>query len=110
MYVDINECEINSGGCDQNCTNTIGSFICNCVLGYELDEDEVTCNGKYEWRVLIFATYMYSYVNELNYLFVCTQILMSVRLLPTTVIVMPPVPTQWAVFFAPVALDTLGMG
>jgi len=34
--IDINECEINYGGCDAdaNCTNTIGSYECHCKPGY----------------------------------------------------------------------------
>ncbi|CAD5215557.1 unnamed protein product [Bursaphelenchus xylophilus] len=33
--VDINECEV-VGSCDQICTNTIGSFKCDCHPGYKL--------------------------------------------------------------------------
>ena len=34
--IDINECEIDNGGCEQNCENTIGSFRCSCNTGYVL--------------------------------------------------------------------------
>ena len=43
---DLNECAINNGGCSQLCNNTFGSFICDCFVGYELDGDQSTCNGK----------------------------------------------------------------
>ncbi len=45
MYVDINECNTNNGGCDQVCTDTDGSFMCSCNSGYLLSEDGVSCNG-----------------------------------------------------------------
>ena len=32
-------------GCDQICRNTIGSFVCECNTGYELNEDLMTCSG-----------------------------------------------------------------
>ena len=40
---DINECLTNNGGCNQVCTNTGGSFQCNCTEGYELSGDQLTC-------------------------------------------------------------------
>ena len=50
MYVpisDTNECKLNSSGCSQNCTNTIGSYNCSCYNGYQLNADVKHCNGKY---------------------------------------------------------------
>ena len=44
--LDINECDMNVDGCDQICVNTVGSFLCNCTDGYELNEDGISCNGK----------------------------------------------------------------
>ena len=46
LYIDINECDTNNGGCDHNCTNTIGSFECSCSTGYHLC-DNVYCIGDY---------------------------------------------------------------
>ena len=34
--IDIDECIANNGGCEQTCTNTIGSFTCSCTDGYKL--------------------------------------------------------------------------
>ena len=42
---DINECEQGSDGCDHNCTNTVGSYNCTCMDGYELESDSRTCTG-----------------------------------------------------------------
>ena len=43
---DINECETNGGGCEHNCSNTVGSFECLCQQGYSLASDGLQCNGK----------------------------------------------------------------
>ena len=43
---DVDECAINNGGCEQMCSNTIGSFYCTCESGYQLDEDGMNCSGK----------------------------------------------------------------
>ena len=48
IHADINECSTNNGGCNQNCTNTIGSFVCSCNTGYELRSSQLTCVGKKE--------------------------------------------------------------
>ena len=44
---DINECSSTNGGCNHVCTNTIGTFLCSCNSGYELESDQRTCVG--EW-------------------------------------------------------------
>jgi len=46
LFEDVDECAINNGGCEQMCNNTIGSFICNCVTGYQLDGNGFNCSGK----------------------------------------------------------------
>ena len=33
---DVNECEVNNGGCDHKCINTPGEYTCTCKNGYEL--------------------------------------------------------------------------
>ncbi len=35
MSLDIDECEIDVCDMNANCTNTIGSFICSCNMGFE---------------------------------------------------------------------------
>ena len=48
LYIDINECAFGSTAntCAQNCVNIIGSFLCFCKSGYNLDDNGVTCSGK----------------------------------------------------------------
>ena len=41
--LDIDECS-GSHGCEQECVNSPGSFVCSCHHGYSLDEDGRTCN------------------------------------------------------------------
>lgn len=43
---DVNECQVNNGGCHRNatCINVIGSRVCICNEGYE--GDGVGCKGK----------------------------------------------------------------
>ena len=43
-YTDINECLDGNGGCEHNCTNTDGSYLCSCRNGYDL-VDFTKCVG-----------------------------------------------------------------
>ena len=47
IIIDINECNTNNGGCNQTCTNTVGSYECSCNTGYSLDLDNMGCTRKY---------------------------------------------------------------
>ena len=42
---DIDECLSPDHGCEEICTNTDGSYVCNCTNGYVFDADGRTCNG-----------------------------------------------------------------
>ena len=44
---DINECLNNNGGCSHNCTNTVGSYYCECSDGYVLQSNQHDCEGEY---------------------------------------------------------------
>ena len=50
MYLpltDVNECQQgNNGGCAQVCSNSAGSFSCQCREGFSLQADEITCIGR----------------------------------------------------------------
>nr|XP_058919894.1 LOW QUALITY PROTEIN: EGF-like and EMI domain-containing protein 1 [Kogia breviceps] len=39
----VDECTVVSGGCQQRCINTLGTFHCACDTGYSLHADERTC-------------------------------------------------------------------
>ena len=54
--LDINECSANNGECSQTCSNTNGSFVCSCMIGYTLSADNLTCNGKHGYVNLIHLT------------------------------------------------------
>ena len=46
LSIDIDECLTDNGGCSQNCTNTDGGYICECLLpGYDV-VDVVNCSSK----------------------------------------------------------------
>ena len=45
--IDINECEISNGGCDQNCINLPGGYKCSCFDG----SDRSTCESKLLYQV-----------------------------------------------------------
>ena len=47
FYSDTDDCSDGTHHCSQICTNTNGSFACGCNIGYQLDFDNVTCNGMY---------------------------------------------------------------
>ena len=40
------ECDINNGGCDHYCTDTIDGYFCSCYTGYTLLSDQHTCIGE----------------------------------------------------------------
>ena len=43
----VDECEDNVDGCDQECIDTPGSYVCTCNSGYTLNADDgVSCDGK----------------------------------------------------------------
>ena len=65
LFVDINECGSNSGGCNQVCVNSVGSYYCQCNNGYTLSSDNHTCFGEIEVQ---FMKYLYFFIdnNECN--------------------------------------------
>ncbi|CAH1250645.1 CSMD1 [Branchiostoma lanceolatum] len=44
----IDECADANAGCDHVCTNTIGTFQCSCVSGYNLNADDFSCDDTNE--------------------------------------------------------------
>jgi hypothetical protein len=45
---DIDECELQIHNCQQDCSNTEGSYVCSCRAGYELADDEMSCTAREE--------------------------------------------------------------
>jgi len=51
FFTDIDECAVNNGGCQHECRNTIGSYVCSCHNGFTLHDNEHDCKEggcKYE--------------------------------------------------------------
>ncbi|KAL3278791.1 hypothetical protein HHI36_016314 [Cryptolaemus montrouzieri] len=50
-FTDKDECSSNNGGCQHDCINSLGSYICTCHSGFILDENGRDCKEggcKYE--------------------------------------------------------------
>ena len=45
-HVAASECEVDNGGCDHYCTETLHSYTCSCYPGYTLEQDGHSCIGK----------------------------------------------------------------
>ena len=45
FHTDIDEC-IEGSLCEQECTNTAGSYNCSCYTGYILANNEISCTSK----------------------------------------------------------------
>ena len=54
VTLDLDECRGNNNHCHQNavCTNTLGSYKCQCATGYS--GDGFSCSGKETWHFLHF--------------------------------------------------------
>ena len=55
VSTDIDECSMELDGCTQLCTNTYGSYYCSCYSGYQLSNDNITCQGIF----IIICTLVY---------------------------------------------------
>ncbi|KAH9490031.1 Dorsal-ventral patterning tolloid-like protein 1 [Bulinus truncatus] len=43
FITDKDECSINNGGCEHICKNVLGSYKCNCLSGFSLNDDLHSC-------------------------------------------------------------------
>ena len=43
--LDLDECATLNGGCNHDCINLVGSYVCACINGYMLGEDSRSCQG-----------------------------------------------------------------
>lgn len=72
QFTDINECSEGTSGCEQNCDNSDGSFVCSCVSGFQLQVDNRSCiqtgilgldkNDSYNIFRLSFLEYILLYI------------------------------------------------
>ena len=66
-YTDIDECEVDNGGCEEMCVNTPGSYHCLCPRGFILQDDNHTCEGIISCpRTIICDTYLFVLVFSLG--------------------------------------------
>ncbi|KAM7399497.1 hypothetical protein PAMP_018764 [Pampus punctatissimus] len=52
LFTDVNECEVDKGGCEVYCCNTIGSYYCKCPEGSRLGPDGKACHDVNECKEL----------------------------------------------------------
>ena len=66
--IDINECLLNQTSCSQTCTNTNGSYTCSCRVGFLINADNRTCNGKFNvnMKITLFTPFNATDINECN--------------------------------------------
>ena len=57
IALDIDECQMNNGGCAQTCANTQGLFECSCGIGYNLALNTLDCDGKTTFGLLTAVCY-----------------------------------------------------
>lgn len=46
FILDVDECQVHNGGCQQRCINTPGSYHCECKAGFRLHADSRSCIRK----------------------------------------------------------------
>ena len=44
--LDFNECTNDAHLCEHHCYNNVGSYTCDCRIGYRLDDNGYDCHGK----------------------------------------------------------------
>lgn len=53
IFVEYDECVIDYYGCDYICVNILGSFKCECKIGYEFYFDGKKCEGNYVFEIFV---------------------------------------------------------
>ena len=46
----VSPCDVNNGGCEHNCINTLGGHFCTCNERYTLNLDKKTCQRKLNYN------------------------------------------------------------
>ncbi len=52
VFIDIDECKLQNGGCSHDCTNTPGGHQCHCPFPLLLDHHNIACVSTYYVCVL----------------------------------------------------------
>jgi len=47
LFLDVDECSMNNGGCGHECENSEGSYSCQCHPGYRLHPNQHDCVGPF---------------------------------------------------------------
>ena len=79
-HTDADECALGISGCNQICTNTIGSYVCSCYFGYQISLNNKTCVGKHIASIIICSN-MYRIISIGSCQLPNTQIQMNVLLI-----------------------------
>lgn len=53
IYVDVDECLTNNGGCAHECVNMAGTYRCECHFGYTLHSNQHDCDIFSEYITLL---------------------------------------------------------
>lgn len=92
LFIDENECEISNVGCQHECENINGSFICHCNEGFFLDGNGKTCSGKHEIKeiaskhllVILVSSLLFANFCGANYFFKVKNTLIYLSMLITS--------------------------
>ncbi len=67
---DIDECYLVHGLCDQQCTNTIGSYTCSCADGYILSEEHNRCKAEGSVEITCMSYHVHvQWITQAGYVF-----------------------------------------
>ena len=66
LSIDINECTMRTDNCEQNCTNTVGSYNCSCNAGFSLNSNGRNCTGisVHEYICIVNFTILHTDIDE----------------------------------------------
>ena len=78
----MDECALNTSGCNQMCTNTNGHYVCSCYYGYHIILDNETCIGKHTYAHSFERVLELTYLNleVVSYIVACINTLIALAL------------------------------
>lgn len=72
LFADVDECLLNNGYCEHNCSNELGTYRCQCAAGYQLDQGGHNCTGNYFERKMLIRKEK-KHTNKLLFLFLSSK-------------------------------------